>query len=424
MSSRAVVLATVGLLGIVPLAAHASPRFDVATAGRTELGAGYQPVTRLDRTEPVASIELRPASGFRVQDHNYTWTTTYQQRWFLRVPNLADTLRPSLFHLWTTGITQQLTPRLTLQSTISVGAGTMDFTRVMGVLSSNTNTVPTARQVQALNLFTTSADATLAYQLTQRTTVTTGATATRQLPIGENVSLGTYTSTSARARHGYLWSPRTTQTTSLTASRIWSRPATAIVTPDGSTGPREFVYSSYLLQTEFAHQFTQRTSGTLGGGVSRFDRRGSSSAWYPTVAGSLTHLSGREGRRLSLNVNSAISSFVDTMTARLRTTANIGLGASRQLDGYWTLQGTASLMLPVSSKPVLPGRAESGVTANVVLTRRLDDYGQIDFGGRYVMQMTHPNDPDYRVLYRQSLAFIALSLWMGTDRTTRGRWAL
>ncbi|MGC4063124.1 MAG: hypothetical protein QM784_00420 [Polyangiaceae bacterium] len=162
MNLRDVVLAISALFGMAPLTAHASPRLDVATAGRTELGAGYQPVTRLDRTEPVASIELRPASGFRVQDHNYTWTTTYQQRWFLRVPNVADTLRPSLFHLWTTGIVQQLTPRLTLQSTVTLGAGTMrTFTRVMGVLSSNTNTVPTTRQIQALNLLTTSADRTL-----------------------------------------------------------------------------------------------------------------------------------------------------------------------------------------------------------------------------------------------------------------------
>ncbi|MGC4063123.1 MAG: hypothetical protein QM784_00415 [Polyangiaceae bacterium] len=95
---------------------------------------------------------------------------------------------------------------------------------------------------------------------------------------------------------------------------------------------------------------------------------------------------------MSINVNSAVSSFVDTMTARLRTTANVGIGVTRQLDGYWTLQGTATVMLPVSSKPVLPGRAESGVTANLTLTRRLDDYGQLDLGGRYVVQMTHPNE--------------------------------
>jgi hypothetical protein len=423
MNARGVFVG-LGLLVILPRTTIASPRFDVATAGRTEVGAGYQPVTRLDRPEPVASIELRPASGFRVQHHNYTWTTTYQQRWFLRVPNLADTLRPSLFHLWNTGLTKQLSPRLTLQSTVALGAGTMDFTRVIGVLSPNTNTVPATRQVQALNLFTTSADSTLAYQFTQRTTLATGATATRQAPIGETVSLGTYTSVSGRARHGYLWSTRTTQTTSVTATRIWSLPATAVVGPDGRAGPREFVYTSYLLQTDFAHQFTNRMNGSLGGGVSLFDRRGASPAWYPTVAGSLTHLSGRDGRRLTLNLSSGISSFVDTMTGRLRTTANIGIGATRQLDGYWTLQGATAVMLPVSSRPVLPGRAESGITANLTLTRRLEDYGQIDIGGRYMLQMTHPNDAEFQVLYRQSLAFVALSLWMGTDRAARGRWAL
>lgn len=396
---------------------------------RSELAVGYAPrgYGVNVRSEPIVALELLPAAGSRLSTPSSSLTTRFEQRLYLRQPNMLNYDRPLVFNRIMMAYQRTLTSRLTVNASGTAAGGAMDFMAAPTLLRqpsirsdaassgnpaspSQPSTVPRA---PILQLVTLNAGLGTAYQLTPRQNLGLSLTAAKSSPLASDTSgLRRTQQLSASLAHEYAWSSRTDIQSTVTASDIL-----------GGFGTR---YRTGSVNLGITHDWSPLSTFGVSAGVSAFSPNNGSIRWFPAMAANTTHTRGAEGRRLVLSGSLNLIGFFDPILGVIRSSVGIGAGATQDLGRRWTFLARTDLIGPASTQPLsLRTRSqyravETIANATVGLSHPIGNQAQFDTGMRFTLMATHPRD--FQVISRQAWLYAAVSIWNGTDRQARGAW--
>ena len=401
------------LLLAVSSFAQGATTLDYGSANRTELSAGIAPRRLGEEPVPSVAMEDLPTVAVKLTAPTAVLTFRYQQRWYLRDPNLYGLTTPILLHRLFGTYSKALTLRLALNADVALTYGVLDYTSFATYALSSPTTTTTVPISGFIRTATEAAGLGFNYQATNRTTLGLRASGNRRQVFNQQITtftLGNSQAFALTASLGYILSEKTTTNASLTIS-------------DSEVDPHPPIRNMGLL-FGVTHRFSRTETGTLGGGVTAFAPRGQDASWAPVASASFNKLTGRDGRRVIWTASSGYTTLVDTISGRLLTVATTTGNVTAELGNRWTATATLYGSVPTTSKPIANGMAESAAQASLTFTRAIGNHAEFFTGIRQSWLMTHPKATPFEVLDRQTWVFSGFALWLATPDGTNGRWVL
>ncbi len=223
-----------------------------AVGGRFETLVGVVPDTSLMDAEASVAMALIPVAGMEATRPSYQLTLLYRPRLYWRFPNPVDLSRPLLLHQGLLTHRLVLSPRTSWTNHVDGSIGEVDYTLASVVFDPTQPTVPDDSVTKLVRL---NASTGFGHLLTGRasTGVTLSGSYSAPLDRAENPDYLTSLEGAIEPYYRYQFGPRDSGTAAVSAGYAWFQDESSFfaVSPNFAWG----------------HDFSRRTQGTFGAGV-------------------------------------------------------------------------------------------------------------------------------------------------------------
>ena len=377
-----------------------------ATVGASvEASAGLAPMTPSEPAEPALIALLAPFVEGELASRRNTLTLRYTPSLRLRVPSVADTLRPLLLHHATVGEAYRLTPRTTLRGSAVADYGAVDYTDVREVVGGDESTnIRDAR----LDFVSVSSSAGVTRLFSRRWQTDLGIEGHYREPV----------SASARAQMATSYGGAISLAPRLLLSQIDTLELPASfsheeydssggTSSEGTLVGGDGVYDTVSVAAAWARLLASQTRANLSVGavVSHRQDQGTSSSPIATsgIAGPLGTV---QTWRLSGTTAVSWTAQLDPITARFRPA--IGVSASlRAVGAPWTLDANVAGYTAATRTPLATEQPESSVSSTLQASRAYHR-ASLSFGVRGSLRASHLAAPTITASDPQLLGFVGV----------------
>ncbi len=303
---------------------------EAAVGGRFETLVGVVPDTSFSDTEASVAFAVVPVAGLHLMHGRTELTVVYRPRLFWRFPNPVNFSRPLLLHQAGLDHSYQLSPRTTWTNGLDGSIGEIDYALASLVYDPSQPSVPSGEITKIVRV---NASSGIGHQLTGRASTGMGVSGSYNSPLDtSDTSYIRSAEAGLTPYYGYRVTSRDAFTLGAGVGYAWFE--------------NESTYLAVTPNLQLSHDFSRRTSGSLGGGVAYMrvmettDPDGPAPGdtdFSPTADLSLkSRVYGKRGESVETGVFAQYQWYFDPVLGRPVQRAGGGLLGAMELAPDWT----------------------------------------------------------------------------------------